>query len=89
MNNALKAGCAAIYLLALASLVWPFPAGAGPVLQTLAVALIVVHALEMLFVFKHIKSYPGPLLISVVLSLLFGLLHWLPLAKANRRATNT
>ncbi len=84
MNTLMKAGCAAIYLLALASLAWPFPGGAGAVIQTLALALLAVHALEMLFVFKHIKSYPGPLATSVALSLLFGLLHWMPLAKANR-----
>ena len=88
MNTLLKAGCAAIYVLALASLVWPFPAGAGPVIQTLALALIAVHALELLFVFKHVKSYPGPLATSIVLSLLFGLLHWAPLAKANHKAPN-
>lgn len=84
MINLLKAGCLAVYVLALASLFWTFPNGAGPVIQTLALAFLGVHLLEMLIAFKHIKSYPGPLSTSLVLALLFGLLHWAPLAKANR-----
>jgi uncharacterized protein YhhL (DUF1145 family) len=86
MINLLKAGCIALYLLALASLVVVFPNGAGPVIQTLALAFLAVHVLEMLIAFKHIKSYPGPLSTSIVLALLFGLLHWMPLAKANQQA---
>ena len=89
MNTVFKAGCIALYLLALASLVWTFPNGAGPVIQTLALAFLAVHMLEMLFVFKHIKSYPGPLSTSIFLALLFGLLHWMPLAKANHKAAQS
>lgn len=86
MNTIFKAGCLAIYALALASLVITFPNGAGPVIQTLAVAFLAVHVLEMLIAFKYIKTYNGPLWVSVVLALLFGLLHWMPLAKAAQRA---
>lgn len=87
MNTLFKAGCIAIYALALASLVIAFPNGAGPVIQTLAVAFLVVHVLEMLIAFKYIKTYNGPLWVSIVLALLFGLLHWMPLAKAHREAS--
>ena len=86
MNTIFKAGCIALYALALASLVFAFPNGAGPVIQTLAVAFLVVHLLEMLIAYKYIKTYAGPLWVSVVLALLFGLLHWMPLAKAAQRA---
>lgn len=86
MNNFLKTGCIAIYALALASLFWAMPGGAGPVLQTISLALLGVHALEMLIAFKYIKTYPGPLATSIFLALLFGLLHWMPLAKAQRKA---
>lgn len=89
MNTLSKAACAAVYLLALLSLVLPFPAGAGPVIQTIALTLLAVHALETVVMFKHVKSYNGPLATSIVLSLLFGLLHWMPLAKANRKAVNS
>ena len=85
MNTLLKGGCAAVYLLALVSLAWTFPMGAGPILQKLALILLLVHAVEAIFVFKYIKTYSGPLLTSIVLSLLFGLLHWMPLAKAHRQ----
>ena len=30
--------------------------------------------------YKHVRLYRGPLAASVVLTLLFGLLHWKPLA---------
>ena len=75
-----------LILLALASLVWTFPNGAGPVIQTLALAFLAVHVLEMLIAFKYIKTYAGPLWVSIVLALLFGLLHWMPLAKAQHKA---
>ena len=84
MNTFFKAGCIALYVAALASLVWPLPNGAGPMLQMAALAFLAVHALEMLVAFKHIKSYAGPLWVSIVLALLFGLLHWMPLAKARQ-----
>ena len=86
MMTFLKAGCIAIYLMAVTSLFVTLPWGTGPVLQFVSVALIAVHALEALFVFKYIKSYKGALLTSLVLSLLFGLLHWMPLAKAGKQA---
>ena len=86
MNTFFKAGCIVLYALALASLVWTFPNGAGPVIQTLALAFLAVHVLEMLVAFKYIKTYAGPLWVSVVLALLFGLLHWMPLAKAQHKA---
>jgi hypothetical protein len=37
--------------------------------------------------FKYVKTYSGPLWVSVVLALLFGVLHWMPLARALRRAS--
>jgi hypothetical protein len=58
----------------------------GTLFQTLTVALIAVHALELLFAFQYVKTYQGPLLKSVLLALLFGLLHWMPLAKASKKA---
>jgi uncharacterized protein YhhL (DUF1145 family) len=89
MNTFFKAGCIAIYALALASLAWTLPNGAGPVIQTLAIAFLAVHGLEMLIAFKYIKTYQGPLWVSIVLALLFGLLHWMPLAKAHRQGAST
>ena len=39
------------------------------------------HAVELLVAFNAVKRYPGPLIDSIGLTLLFGLLHWLPLRK--------
>jgi hypothetical protein len=65
MNNALKAGALAIYLLAVVGAGGFLPAGIASALRLVA--------------FKHIQRYPGPLIDSVALTLLFGFLHWLPL----------
>jgi len=86
LNTLSKALLSATYLVAIVSLFVALPMGAGPVVQKLALALIAVHVLECVLAFKYVKSYPGPLLTSVVLALLFGLLHWMPLAKAVRQA---
>jgi hypothetical protein len=89
MWTMLKAGCLAIYAVALAAWAGWLPAAvagavAGPV-QTLALALLAIHALELVFVFRHVRSYRGPLAISVLLALLFGLLHWKPLMDGRAR----
>lgn len=87
LNTLFKALLVGTYLLALASLFVALPMGATPVVQNLALALLVVHVLECLLAFKYIKSYPGPLWLSLVLAVLFGLLHWMPLAKAAQKAS--
>ena len=86
MHTFLKANCLGAYALALLSLVWALPWGLGPVMQNIALALLGIHVLEAIVAFKYIKSYKGPLLHSLVLALLFGLLHWMPLARANKAA---
>jgi hypothetical protein len=81
MNTLLKAGCLAIYLLAVIGAFIALPFGATSALQTVAAILLGLHVLELLVAFKSIRRYPGPLIDSIGLTLLFGLLHWLPLAK--------
>lgn len=46
-----------------------------------ALVLLAAHALEILVALKSIKRYPGPLIDSLALTLLFGFLHWKPLAR--------
>ena len=79
-----KASLLGAYALALASLFLVLPMEAGPVVQRLALALLAVHALECLVAFKYIKSYAGSVYLSFALAMLYGLLHWMPLAKAYR-----
>ena len=86
INTLSKALLSLTYLVALASLFVVLPMGAAPVVQKIALVLLAVHVLECLLAFKYVKSYAGPLWVSVLLALLFGLLHWMPLAKAARQA---
>lgn len=74
----LKAGCLTIYGLALTSLWLPL-IGADTIFQYTALALFAAHLVEVLAFFTWVRRYPGPLAISLLLTLLFGLLHWLPL----------
>jgi hypothetical protein len=83
MNNALKASALAIYLLAVAGASSMLPAAIASAVQVVAAALLGLHVLEVLVAFQILKRYPGPLVDSIALTLLFGFLHWWPLrAKA-------
>ena len=68
-----------IYLLALARLAGQLPSAFG-ISVVVAGVLLGAHFLELLFMFKHVRRYRGALATSVALTLLFGLLHWKPLA---------
>ena len=86
LNLFFKASLLVVYLLGLASHFVAFPGQGGPIVQTMSLALLLIHALECLLAYRYIKLYSGPLLVSLLLSLLFGLLHWLPLARKAREA---
>lgn len=81
----LKAMCLAIYALAMAGLAGLLPSGLASSMQTIALVMLMAHAVELLVMFKHVKRYPGPLAVSVLLAMLYGLLHWKPLADAARK----
>ena len=77
-----KAGCLAIYALALAGLAGLLPSGLAGTMLAIAVAFLAAHVVELAFAFKHVRRYQGALAVSVLLTLLFGLLHWWPLKMA-------
>ena len=81
----LKAVCLGIYALAMAGLAGLLPSGCAGSMQTSALVMLAVHAVELAVMFKHVKRYPGPLAISILLTMLFGLLHWKPLADAAKK----
>ncbi len=54
-------------------------------LRLLTVVLLAAHLLEVVICFRKVALYKGPLLESVLLTLLFGFLHWKPIADAARR----
>lgn len=85
MRTTFKLLLIATYGLSVVSLFGVLPADLGHLLQRISLILLVIHAIELLLMFKTIRTYPGPLAVSVVLALLFGLLHWKPLADAQRR----
>jgi len=86
LNLLFKATILLVYLLGIASHIVALPGQAGPIVQTMSLALLLIHALECLLAYRYIKLYSGPLLVSLLLSLLFGLLHWMPLARKAREA---
>jgi len=75
----LKILCLAVYVLAVVQSLTPLPYGAAIVCS--ALALLVAHVLELAVFYRHVRKYPGSLPASIVLTLLFGLLHWLPLSR--------
>lgn len=87
MIGVLKAGCLATYLLALAGLAGLLPPGLSGLMQGIGLALLAIHAIELALMFRHVRLYRGPLMLSMLLTLLFGLLHLKPLADAKARST--
>jgi hypothetical protein len=80
INYALRALCLLAYILAATKLAGLLPAGSFDRAPWVAGVLLALHVGELLFLFRHVRLYRGPLAVSVLLTLLFGLLHWKPLA---------
>ncbi len=77
-----KAVAVAFYALVAASFLVALPV-APEVLHWARVGVLVLlgaHALEVLAFRKQIALYQGPFAVSAALTLLFGFLHWKPLA---------
>lgn len=86
INPALKLLCLAVYAMALARLADLLPPGSFERTPMVAAALLGIHAIEAVLMRKHVRLYRGPLAVSIALTLLFGLLHWKPLADRQARA---
>jgi hypothetical protein len=80
INYLFRALCLLAYVMALGKLAGLVPAGTFDRATTVALVLLFLHAAELALMFKHVRLYKGPLAASVLLTLLFGLLHWKPLA---------
>ncbi|SAL83747.1 hypothetical protein AWB68_07029 [Caballeronia choica] len=78
----LKAACLAIYGLALAGLACFLPNKLSHTMQVTASVFLVIHAIELVFTSRKVRLYRGSLAVSALLTILFGLLHWLPLTDA-------
>lgn len=71
--------CLLFYLAVLLSLVFDWPASVEAILQYGALFLIVAHAIEVVVAWRWIRLYEGPLVLSILYTLLFGFVHWKPL----------
>jgi hypothetical protein len=81
MGIVLKMACLSIYGLALAGLAAYLSNGLAHTMLTIASVFLGIHALELVFVFRIVRRYQGSLAVSALLTILFGLLHWMPLTK--------
>lgn len=70
-----------IYAAALASLFLDWPALLEQVLQIGSLVFLAVHAIEVVVSWRWVRSYEGPLALSILLTLLFGFVHWMPYKK--------
>lgn len=80
----LKLLCIGVYVLGAASTAGSLP-DAWSFWKTIAAVLLAAHVLEAIAMFKYVKRYPGPLGASLILTLLFGFLHWKPLMQVKVR----
>jgi hypothetical protein len=70
----------AIYAGTLAGLAGLLSADASGMLLKLTLVMLAIHILEAVFCMRYLRLYRGSLAASILLTLLFGLLHWKPLA---------
>lgn len=79
-----KAVLLAFYAAVLASFVMPLPVSPEVVYwaRIVAAVLLAAHALEVVVFYRKVALYKGSVAVSIVLTLLFGFLHWKPLADA-------
>ncbi|NMV42001.1 DUF1145 domain-containing protein [Ralstonia insidiosa] len=76
----------AVYGVAAGSYLTALPLAPDAVhwVRIVAAVLLGVHVLEVLICFRQVALHKGPLFDSVLLTLLFGVLHWKPTADAAR-----
>ena len=84
LNSLFKSVCLLVFALGVADALGWLPvswSSALPMsLAHFAAALLAIHLLELAVFWRHVRRYRGPLAVSVVLMLLFGMMHWKPLA---------
>lgn len=71
--------CLLFYLAAFLSLLFDWPAVIEAVLQYGTLLLLLAHAVEVVVAWRWVRLYEGPILLSILYTLLFGIVHWRPL----------
>jgi hypothetical protein len=82
-----KIGALVFYAATVASFFMTLPLVSPEVvhwMRLIAAGLLAAHVLELIVFHRQVALYRGPMLVSVLLTLLFGFLHWKPLADARR-----
>lgn len=82
LNTLLRGLCLLTYAAALAQAAGWLPAGLLPHAPLVAAVLLALHVLELPFAYKHLRRDTRPLALGLLLALLYGLMHWWPLARA-------
>jgi hypothetical protein len=81
MTLAMKIACLVAYALGTAALAGLIHGPLASAAAIVTIALLGLHALELLYAFKFLHRHRGSMGVSVLLALLFGVLHWAPLAR--------
>jgi len=84
MSLVMKVACIVAYALGIAGVAGLIHGPLASAGEILSIVLLGVHALELLFAFKFLHRHKGSMGASVLLALLFGVLHWAPLARRPR-----
>ena len=71
MFTVLKISCLVIYALGAASALGLLPESLS-FFGVVALLLLAAHVAEVFLMFKHVRRYQGPLAVSVLLTVLFG-----------------
>ena len=87
VNTASRIALLLTYAGALVALWAPLPWDAGPWLQRISLIVLAIHVLETAVAWRLLARYRGGMAASVLLSLLFGLLHWTPLLRLPAAST--
>ena len=73
-----KITCLVFYAATLLSLLFTWPPALEAILQYGTLFLLVAHAIEVGVAWRWLRLYEGPLILSVLFTLLFGYVHWMP-----------
>ncbi|MES2401247.1 MAG: hypothetical protein V4573_14755 [Pseudomonadota bacterium] len=82
----IKLALLVLYATAVAGFAGLLPPGLAVRLQNIAFIVLAIHVIELVVMFRHVKRYRGPLAVSMLLTLLFGMLHWKPMADEHAKA---
>ena len=71
--------CLVLYGLGLAAQLGLWAGEGAELCLRASLAMLAVHVLELAWARRWLASHPGPRWVSVLLTVLFGVLHWWPL----------